>query len=152
MSCSMLTEIKQLSSWMEINPMTYGECIIPIIAASHSVGIFTHAHMVAHATYCASHTQRQTVLCCCELHWGACWMMHIRLISIHSSMDLQHSLTLISHLLIACFSSTMSQAKRFKNTGPVMMLVSGVRWVGSVSTKDLKWPFSLAGTAAFFSY
>lgn len=47
---------KQLGCCMEMKPVTYGDCIIPIIAISHSVSIFTHAHMGAHAAYCTLYT------------------------------------------------------------------------------------------------
>lgn len=111
--------VKQLGCCMDMKPLTYGECIISITASSHSVSIFTRAHMGAHTTYCTRHTftqfekrthphaQRPTVFCCSEMRSfevHAMWCT-FRLPPLHSSMDFPavsnthtpHSLTLNSH-------------------------------------------------------
>lgn len=88
--------VKHLGFCMKMKPLTYGECIIPITAISHSLSILTRAHMGAHATYCTLHTfthfQKRTckpastetncsLLQWDVLFWGACHAMHIPLTS-----------------------------------------------------------------------
>lgn len=133
---------------MEIDPVNYGECVIPIIAVSHS--IFTHTHIGAHATCC----NLRTLLACTEdwesgslLQWvllrcmpcdahSACLLYTAQ----WTSNTHAHSLRLNSHLLRIINSVSVPQcaievqAKQFRVQGPkttycffLSFLVGGIK-------------------------
>lgn len=71
--------VKQLCGCIEINPMTRGECLSCIKAASHPVSIFTHTHRCTCYTPYLTHTHTACQLTrtganCSLLQWAALLM------------------------------------------------------------------------------